>query len=318
MLAAALPQLAQSCADSLHGDDDWATAEAQLFEALAEHLPAPAPGPAGAARPVALEPDFAPRGFGVDEEVLLHELPNGGPRSAEEQRDQTALQNLLLRIERLSQRMEEEALGAHGAHGAQPVPGPLPGPRPWPGDAQAKKRAKQRKLFRQARRQLEGQVQKLMRENQALEAKLDAERTERAVPTAVPPAERAGADNAGPGRDGGGPRRHLEKKLSPAERLALSNRRLSREGREGIPGGENMTFGQPNSRQIFASQRRVLLELRKELAETYEVLALRSLSESERQLVLGRRAKDLRVERPPTGRWIKNIKKFASMGRQEV
>ena len=44
----------------------------------------------------------------VDEEVLLHELPNGGPRSAEEQRDQTALQNLLLRIERLSQRMEEE------------------------------------------------------------------------------------------------------------------------------------------------------------------------------------------------------------------
>ena len=35
---------------------------------------------------------------------------------------------------------------------------------------------------------------------QALEAKLDAERTERAVP----PAERAGADSAGPGRDGGG------------------------------------------------------------------------------------------------------------------
>ena len=39
---------------------------------------------------------------------------------------------------------------------------------------------------------------------QALEAKLDAERTERAVPPAVPPAERAGADSAGPGRDGGG------------------------------------------------------------------------------------------------------------------
>jgi hypothetical protein len=41
--------------------------------------------------------------------VLLNEVPGaGGPRSAEEERDQTALQNLLLRIERLSQRMEEE------------------------------------------------------------------------------------------------------------------------------------------------------------------------------------------------------------------
>lgn len=37
------------------------------------------------------------------------------------------------------------------------------------------------------------------------------------------------------------------------------------------------------------------MELRKELAETYEVLALRSLSESERQLVLARRAKDLQA-----------------------
>ena len=44
-----------------------------------------------------------------DKEVLLNEVPGaGGPRSAEEERDQTALQNLLLRIERLSQRMEEE------------------------------------------------------------------------------------------------------------------------------------------------------------------------------------------------------------------
>ena len=51
----------RSCADSLHGDDDWATAEAQLFEALAEHLPAQ--GPAGPWGP--LEPDFAPRGFGA-------------------------------------------------------------------------------------------------------------------------------------------------------------------------------------------------------------------------------------------------------------
>lgn len=273
VLAAALPQLAQSCADSLHGDDDWATAEAQLFEALAEHLPAQ--GPAGPWGP--LEPDFAPRGFG-DKEVLLNEVPGaGGPRSAEEERDQTALQNLLLRIERLSQRMEEEALGGDRV---QQVP-----MRPL--DAQAKKRAKeQRKLFRQARRQLEGQVQKLMRENQALEAKLDADRAERA--------ERARAVDGADGRDGGGPRRHLEKKLSPAERLALSNRR-AREGREGPPGGENVTFGRPNSTQIFASQRRVLVELRKELAETYEVLALRSLSESERQLVLARRAKDLQA-----------------------
>ena len=38
--------------------------------------------------------------------MLLNAVP--GPRSAEEARDQTALQNLLLRIERPSQRMEEE------------------------------------------------------------------------------------------------------------------------------------------------------------------------------------------------------------------
>ena len=55
------PGIPRSCADSLHGDDDWATAEAQLFEALAEHLPAQ--GPAGPWGP--LEPDFAPRGFGA-------------------------------------------------------------------------------------------------------------------------------------------------------------------------------------------------------------------------------------------------------------
>eukprot|EP00435_Cladocopium_sp_Y103_P071187 s279_g36.t4 len=80
-----------------------------------------------------------------------------------------------------------------------------------------------------------------------------------------------------------------------SERLALANRRAGRrEGREGTP-GDNVTFGQPNSTQIFGSQRRVLMELRKELAETYEVLALRSLSESERQLVLARRAKDLQA-----------------------
>lgn len=257
-LATALPQLAQSCADAMHGgEDDWATAEAQLYEALATFC-----------RVETADPDFA-RIPDLETEMLFAEMP-GHSRSAEEQRDQRALQSVLQRIETVSQRMEQEASGAADGDFAKRA-----------AEVRAKWAAdQQRKLFLQARQQLEAQVERLMQENQALEAKFEVER-----------ARLAEERDAGPKRQ--------REKLSPAERLALSNRLLQAKSRDAgeLAAVNEQPKGLPaerNSIHIFGSQRRVLFELRKELAETYEVLALKSLPQSDRQLVLARRALELK------------------------
>lgn len=239
ILATFLPQLAQSCADAMQvGEDDWATAEACLLEALAQT----------SQMTMTLEPadpDFCMPD--LDHSTLFTEMP--GVQLLEEQRDQRALQKLLERIEALSQRFQSEA----------------PPPVPEAARGQGLKGLKVQTLRSAKLDELEGQVQRLVEENQALEERLEQERAR----VESPPL---------------GHRRHLGKKLSPAERLALSNRLLQSKSTRTLSGDQ---FGK---QQKFSAQRRLVLEMRKELAETYEVLALRSLSSQERRHFLARRA----------------------------
>ncbi|CAK9065437.1 unnamed protein product [Durusdinium trenchii] len=150
ILATFLPQLAQSCADAMQvGEDDWATAEACLLEALAQT----------SQMTMTLEPadpDFCMPD--LDHSTLFTEMP--GVQLLEEQRDQRALQKLLERIEALSQRFQSEA----------------PPPVPEAARGQGLKGLKVQTLRSAKLDELEGQVQRLVEENQALEERLEQER----------------------------------------------------------------------------------------------------------------------------------------------
>ena len=98
VLSAALPQLVQSCADAMEvgsSEDDWAGAEASLFEALVQ-VTSLAPCESASDLDFQLQEDA----FGSSHQLSA---------SPEEQRDQAALQKLLGRLDALSQQLELEA-----------------------------------------------------------------------------------------------------------------------------------------------------------------------------------------------------------------
>ena len=142
VLSAALPQLVQSCADAMEvgsSEDDWAGAEASLFEALAQVTSATCDSPS--------DLDFQ-----LQEDAFPHANVSTTP---EEQRDQAALQKLLKKLEALSQRLELEAAEDSHLRG-RVVSGPG-----GPAEVRHPRLS-----------ELEAQVQRLVAENQALEEQL--------------------------------------------------------------------------------------------------------------------------------------------------
>ena len=145
VLSAALPQLVQSCADAMEvgsSEDDWAAAEASLFEALAQVTSAACDSPA-------------------DLDFQLQEDAFAGHHftaSAEEQRDHTALHKLLGKLDALSRQLELEA----GENTSTKQTGHL-------GHTAA---ASARLATSNRLAELEAQVQRMVAENQALEEQL--------------------------------------------------------------------------------------------------------------------------------------------------
>ena len=162
VLSAALPQLVQSCADAMEAgssEDDWAGAEASLFEELAQVTSATCDTP--------LDLDFQ-----LQEDSFLHVNFS----SPEEQRDHGTLQKLLRKLEALSQRLELEAAEAGSAGAGQDGQPKAPNCNGLAGPAAARLA------------DLEAQVQRLVAENQSLEEQLETpqslpQRVERPMPS---------------------------------------------------------------------------------------------------------------------------------------
>ena len=153
VLSAALPQLVQSCADAMEvgsSEDDWAGAEASLFEALVQVTSAEA---CESRDQAASDLDFQ-----LQEDAFAHKAHGHGvSASPEEQRDQAALQQLLGRIHTLSQQLEQEA-PKHSSQNASSGP-----------DTGNNTNAASNSFGASATRlaDLEAQVQRLVAENQA-------------------------------------------------------------------------------------------------------------------------------------------------------
>jgi len=246
VLSAALPQLVQSCADAMEvgsSEDDWAGAEASLFEALVQ-VTSLAPCESASDLDFQLQEDA----FGSSHQLSA---------SPEEQRDQAALQKLLGRLDALSQQLELEA-PKHRSSQNNASSGPGSG---QPTNAASNSfGASATRLA-----DLEAQVQCLVAENQALEEQLSGRFSEPEPPSkAIPALDRVELP-PGPAlaRDAG-------RRLSPAERVALSNNVRQRGSRQNCAPGPAAARPQQSSKPT----RQMINDLRAELAEAYEALAL--------------------------------------------
>ncbi|CAE7289472.1 unnamed protein product [Symbiodinium microadriaticum] len=268
VLSAALPQLVQSCADAMEvgsSEDDWAGAEASLFEALVQVTSAEA---CESRDQAASDLDFQ-----LQEDAFAHKAHGHGvSASPEEQRDQAALQQLLGRIHTLSQQLEQEA-PKHSSQNASSGP-----------DTGNNTNAASNSFGASATRlaDLEAQVQRLVAENQALEKQLLGRFSEPPPSKAFQAVDRT---ELPPGvalpRDAG-------RRLSPAERVALSNN-VRQRGRQNCaaPAAARPTQSSEPTRQMIH-------DLRSNLADAYEALAL--ARSSARPGVSGRPAQDTEPE----------------------
>eukprot|EP00931_Biecheleriopsis_adriatica_P061447 TRINITY_DN36947_c0_g1_i1.p1 TRINITY_DN36947_c0_g1~~TRINITY_DN36947_c0_g1_i1.p1 ORF type:complete len:574 (+),score=151.83 TRINITY_DN36947_c0_g1_i1:40-1761(+) len=262
-LAAALPSLAQSCADAMDGgsnaaEDAWAGGEASLLEALVQLTPS--------AMSSSSDSSLLSAQGGPGEELAW--LMVSGE---EEARDQASLNKLLQRLEMLSRHFEES--GAPGAPQPQwslsnnllQAPTACSRPDNAAGDLQSSEAAISARLANNGSLEhLELQVQRLVEENQALENSLRSIEEEKKVQESAE-------------SEGAGDRLHNSPGLSGsmlAERSDASNRlswqTLSRQPSPSASEDESIGEAPQLGKELLA-------ELRSELADVYELLAQRNL-----------------------------------------